>query len=65
MAEGLGGHGEFVEKPDEIRPALERAANSGKPAVVNVKVDPYASASSAAFFTRPGREGVGDVGWFR
>ena len=25
MAEALGGHGEYVEKPDDIRPALERA----------------------------------------
>ncbi len=65
LMEALGGHGEFVEQPEEIRPALERAYGSGKPAVVNVKVDQYARASTAAFFTRPGREGVGDVGWFR
>jgi acetolactate synthase-1/2/3 large subunit len=32
----LGCHGEHVERPDEIRPALERALGSGKPAVVNV-----------------------------
>jgi acetolactate synthase-1/2/3 large subunit len=32
----LGCHGEHVEKPAELRPALERALNSGKPAVVNV-----------------------------
>lgn len=32
----LGCHGEYVEKPDELRPALERALNAGKPAVVNV-----------------------------
>ena len=25
MAQGLGGHGEYVEKPEDIRPALERA----------------------------------------
>lgn len=40
MVEGLGGHGELVEKPEEIRPALERALKSGKPACVNVLVDP-------------------------
>jgi acetolactate synthase-1/2/3 large subunit len=34
----LGGHGEYVEDPNEIRPALERAAASGKPALVNVKI---------------------------
>ncbi len=36
VVEALGGHGEFCEPPDEIRPALERAAASGKPALVNV-----------------------------
>jgi acetolactate synthase-1/2/3 large subunit len=36
VVEALGGHGEFCESPDEIRPALERAAASGKPALVNV-----------------------------
>jgi thiamine pyrophosphate-dependent acetolactate synthase large subunit-like protein len=36
----LGGHGELVEKPDELRPALERAFSSGKPALVNVLTDP-------------------------
>ncbi|MEN8183383.1 MAG: thiamine pyrophosphate-binding protein [Myxococcota bacterium] len=36
VVEALGGHGEFCEQPDQIRPALERAAASGKPALVNV-----------------------------
>jgi len=36
VVEALGGHGEFCERPEEIRPALERAAASGKPALVNV-----------------------------
>jgi acetolactate synthase-1/2/3 large subunit len=40
MVEGLGGHGEFVEKPEDIRPALDRALESGKPACINVLVDP-------------------------
>jgi acetolactate synthase-1/2/3 large subunit len=40
IAETLGGHGEFVETPDQLRPALERAFESGKPAVVNVLTDP-------------------------
>ena len=43
MMEAFGGHGEYVEKPDEIRPALERAFNSGKAALVNVIMDPGAS----------------------
>jgi acetolactate synthase-1/2/3 large subunit len=40
VVEGLGGHGEFVEQPQDIRPALERAFASGKPACVNVITDP-------------------------
>jgi acetolactate synthase-1/2/3 large subunit len=40
MVEGLGGYGERVEKPDELRPALERAFESGVPACINVIVDP-------------------------
>ncbi len=36
MVEGLGGYGEFVTDPGEIRPALERAETSGLPALVNV-----------------------------
>jgi acetolactate synthase-1/2/3 large subunit len=35
----LGCHGEHVERPGDLRPALERAFNSGKPAVVNVVGD--------------------------
>ena len=38
MIEALGGHGEWVERPQDIRPALERALRCGKPAVVNVKI---------------------------
>lgn len=40
MVEALGGHGELVERPEEIRPALERAFASGLPACVNVLIDP-------------------------
>ena len=40
VVETLGGHGELVERPDELRPALERAFASGKPALVNVLTDP-------------------------
>ena len=38
VVEALGGHGEWVERPEDIRPALDRAAASGKPALVNVKI---------------------------
>jgi len=35
----FGGHGEFVDRPEQIRPALERAVASGKAACINVRVD--------------------------
>ncbi|MCP4038496.1 MAG: hypothetical protein GY733_16265 [bacterium] len=38
VVEALGGHGELVESPEELRPALERAAASGKPALINVMI---------------------------
>ncbi len=40
MVEALGGYGELVERPEDIRPALERAFVSGLPACVNVLIDP-------------------------
>jgi thiamine pyrophosphate-dependent acetolactate synthase large subunit-like protein len=49
VAQELGAHGEFVEKPHEIRPALERAFGSGKPAVVNVITDDKARAQTVRF----------------
>ena len=39
MVAALGGHGEFVERPKQIRPALERAFASGLPAAINVMID--------------------------
>jgi acetolactate synthase-1/2/3 large subunit len=51
MVEALGGHGELVERPEDIRPALERAFASGKPACVNVLTDPnvvYSRSTQAA-----------------
>jgi acetolactate synthase-1/2/3 large subunit len=38
VVEALGGHGELATRPEEIRPALDRAAASGKPALVNVVI---------------------------
>jgi acetolactate synthase I/II/III large subunit len=39
VVEALGGHGEFVTEPSQIKPAIERAFASGKPACVNVILD--------------------------
>jgi acetolactate synthase-1/2/3 large subunit len=40
VAAALGCHGELVSAPAELRPALERAFASGRPALVNVLTDP-------------------------
>jgi len=50
MVEGLGGHGEFVTKDDEIVPALKRALDSGKPACINVVTDPDATSPATVMF---------------
>ncbi|MGS0755082.1 thiamine pyrophosphate-binding protein [Roseateles sp. GG27B] len=52
VAQALGCHGEYVESPEDIRPALERAAAAvaqGQTAVVNVVTDWRARATTASF----------------
>jgi thiamine pyrophosphate-dependent acetolactate synthase large subunit-like protein len=52
FSEAFGGHGEYVTKPDDIRPALERAkkaVDEGKSALVCVVTDHNARATTAAF----------------
>jgi acetolactate synthase-1/2/3 large subunit len=39
VAESMGCHGERVERIEQLAPALERAAASGKPSLVHVQVD--------------------------
>ena len=50
LFEGLGGHGELVEKRIDLFPALKRAMQSGKTACVNVKsrgvISPIVAATS-------------------
>ena len=40
VVEVLGGHGELVRAPGELRGAWERSLASGKPALINVLTDP-------------------------
>ena len=52
MAEGLGCYGEYVEKPEDIGAALQRAqkkVDEGMVALVNVKTDENARAGTVAF----------------
>jgi acetolactate synthase-1/2/3 large subunit len=39
LAAALGGHGEHVERADDLEPALDRALRAGIPAVVNVAIE--------------------------
>lgn len=47
LCEVFGGHGEHVERPEELAPALGRALTSGEPAIVDVALDPDAMAGHA------------------
>jgi acetolactate synthase-1/2/3 large subunit len=40
VVSALGGHGELVSRPSELRGALDRAFSAGRPALVNVLTDP-------------------------
>jgi acetolactate synthase-1/2/3 large subunit len=41
-ARAFGGHGETVERTEDFAPAFERAWSSGKPALIELKIDPDA-----------------------
>jgi acetolactate synthase-1/2/3 large subunit len=42
LARAYGGHGETVEKTADFGPAFERARASGKPSIVEIRLDPEA-----------------------
>lgn len=46
-AESFGAHGEYVDRAEDVGPAVQRALDSGKPAVVHVVVDSEANSSFA------------------
>jgi thiamine pyrophosphate-dependent acetolactate synthase large subunit-like protein len=43
VAEGFGCYGEYVEREEDIAPAIGRAYASGRPGVIHVAVDPKAN----------------------
>ena len=49
VIEGFGGLGLFCERPEEIGPALQQAFDSGKPAVVNIFINPRAGRKPQQF----------------
>jgi acetolactate synthase-1/2/3 large subunit len=48
VVQALGGHGEHVTNAEEIVPAVARAFGSGKPACINVDLDPGGMAKTSA-----------------
>lgn len=57
LVEDLGGKGFFVDKPEEIRPALEEAFASGKTACINIMSDPTTIS--------PGSEALARIGAYK
>ena len=43
VAKALGGHGEYVTSITELKPAFQRALNSGLPSCINVSIGRYAA----------------------
>jgi len=48
----LGGYGELVTEPAELRGALDRAFSSGVPALVNITTDPAAISPATIAITQ-------------
>ncbi|RLC33659.1 MAG: hypothetical protein DRH32_00585 [Deltaproteobacteria bacterium] len=57
MVEALGGRGFFVEKPEQIRPALKEAFASGRTCCINVMTDPTT--------VSPGSTALANVGAYK
>ena len=55
LARAHGGHGETVAATEQFAPAFERAVASGKPAIIEVKFDPEAIATSTTLSAIRGR----------
>jgi acetolactate synthase I/II/III large subunit len=45
IAEGFGCYGEYVEREEDIGPAIQRAFASGKPGVIHVPIDAEANST--------------------
>jgi acetolactate synthase-1/2/3 large subunit len=50
VAEAFGCYGEMVEDIGQLRPALERASESGRPALIQVMVEPMANMAPPGLF---------------
>ena len=56
IMDGLGGYGERVTDPNQIRPALERAFGSGKAALLDVVIDPEVAYAAMGGRSRQSRQ---------
>jgi acetolactate synthase-1/2/3 large subunit len=52
VVEAIGGYGEYVERTEEVAPAVERALGSGRPSLVNVLIRSVASPLAEAMIAR-------------
>ncbi|MEX2598350.1 MAG: thiamine pyrophosphate-dependent enzyme, partial [Dehalococcoidia bacterium] len=52
VAKGLGAHGELVERPEELAPALERSIAAGKPSLLNIRMRSEISPRAQALVDR-------------
>lgn len=52
VVQGLGGYGEFVDRPEDLEPALQRALASGRPALLNVVIERAISPRAEAAIAR-------------
>jgi acetolactate synthase-1/2/3 large subunit len=62
VVEGLGGHGEFVARAEDLAPALDRAFAAGRPALLNVAVQQVVSPRGEAAIGRRKQAGARSQG---
>ena len=52
VVQGLGGHGEYVQTPEELAPAIDRALELDRPTLINVQVQRAISPRAEAAIAR-------------
>ena len=52
VVEALGGYGEYVERSEEVAPAVERAISSNRPSLVNIGIKSVRSPLADAMVAR-------------
>jgi len=57
LARAYGGHGETVRETADFAPAFERAAQSGKPAIIDIHLDPEAITTTKSLSELRGKAG--------